>query len=188
MRGRVVVIALLTLPLALGLLCCTGIVRPPRPMFHNDYFANDRSFFPMWYPTTPCADEHGHWTWADFEDNLLVVQATGTAERGRSQAMAAGTQRARFRLGSGWDDERDNQHAIIARMRDALVVILPDGQWERFSLGPGLAREFHRQWVAEPPANLLREAGTLLSAEERARLGKFLAAYKEPAPVVDQER
>lgn len=184
MRWRLIVVGFLLVPIAFVLLFCAGVVRLPRPMFHNDFSAGER-LWPHWEPPHPCRDECGHWAWADYEDNLLVVQATGVAETGRSKPLAAGVKQARFRLGSAWEDERSNTHVIIPRMHDALVVILPDGRWQRFSLAPGFAKDFHREWVTELASNLLRDAAGLLDGEERMRLDEFLKEYQEPAKAAD---
>jgi hypothetical protein len=135
-----------------------------------------------WIPNTPIADSHGHWAWVDGEDNLLVVQATGTAERGRSHAMVGGRTMARFRLGSAWDDERDNQYVTIPRTRDALIVILPDGRWQPFPLGPGQAAGFFRGQLDrdEPSADLLRDAGALLDEGGKAEFESLLKEYVPP--------
>jgi hypothetical protein len=113
---------------------------------------------------------------------LLVVQATGTAERGRSHAMVGGRTMARFRLGSAWDDERDNQYVTIPRTRDALIVILPDGRWQPFPLGPGQAAGFFRGQLDrdEPSADLLRDAGALLDEGGKAEFESLLKEYVPP--------
>jgi hypothetical protein len=195
MRGRIVVIALLTFPLILLLIFCLlpGLVGycieslRPRPMFCNNRVANDRSVFPRWEPDSPCHDEHGHVAWADFKDNVLVIQATGKAELSGPPAYQFGRQSSRFGLGGDRRDFANIQYVTIPRMRDTLVVILPDGQWERFPLGPDLAREFHWKCAGEWPPNLLRDAGTLLSEEDQVRFDAFLAGYKEPAAEAGNE-
>ena len=125
----------------------TGVIRPPRPMFHESYAAGGFGLLPTWNPNPMFADDHGQWLYFDAGDNLIVVQATGTAERTRWQPMTAGTQAARFRLGGARDDPRDSQHVRIRRTRDKLFLILPGGRWEAFPIRPGRAMEVYRAEV-----------------------------------------
>lgn len=162
--------------------CCAGVIRPPRPMFHDSYGAGGFELLPYWIPNTPLRDSHGQWVWVDKGDNVLVVHATGTPDTGRSHAMTGGHEQARFRLGSAWNDERDNQYITIPRTRHELVVILPDGKWLSFSLGQGHAAQFFRERINKEVPDLLRDAGLLLSREEKGRLDEFLKGYEPPKP------
>jgi hypothetical protein len=182
MRGRITALLMLAFPFVLWLVFCPGIGRPPRPMFHDSYGAGGFEVVPYWIPNTPLVDDHGHWLWVDEGDNLMVVQATETAERGRSHAMIGGRTQSQFRLGSAWDDERDNQHATIPRMRDTLVVILPDGRWLASPLATGQAARFFRNGLQEQPPDLLQAAGSLLHGEAISRFQEFLKGYVRPEP------
>ena len=73
---------------------CAGLIRPPRPMFHDSDAAGGFGLVPYWIANTPLADARGQWLWLDAGDNVIDIHATGTAERGRSQSMAAGRTRA----------------------------------------------------------------------------------------------
>lgn len=113
-------------------------------MFHDSYAAGGHGLVYYWIPNTPIADKRGQWAWVDRADNLLVIHATGTAVRDRSQAMVGGQEAARVRLGSAWEYERDNQYVTIPRTQNALVVILPDGRWQQFPLQRGQAAGLFR--------------------------------------------
>jgi hypothetical protein len=154
-------------------------------MFHETYAAGGHGFVPYWLPNTAWAYSHGNWFWVDTADNLLVVHATGTTERGRSHAMVGGQKAARFRLGSAWDVERDNQHVTIPRTTDALVLILPDVRWRRFPLRSGQAAGFMRSELHQdqPSANLLPNAGALLDANGLIEFEAFLNGYTPPEPI-----
>jgi hypothetical protein len=98
--------------------------------------------------------------------------------------MVGGSTAARFRLGSAWDDERDNQYIRILRRRDALIVILPDGRWQSFPLHSGQAAGFFRGQLErdELSADLLGDAGALLDDGEKAEFESFLKGYVPPEP------
>jgi hypothetical protein len=162
------------------LACCAGVIRPPRPMFCDGYAAGGFGLVPYWIPNTPLRDAHGHWLWVDKGDNVLAIHATGTADSGRSHAMTGGRTQARIRLGSAWDDVRDNQYVTVPRVRDALVVVLPDGRWTAFDLDRGQAERFYRAGIEEEVPDLLRGAGSLLDEGEKARFEEFLAGYEPP--------
>jgi hypothetical protein len=159
-----------------------GIIRPPRPMFHEAYAAGGFGLLPTWQPNPMFADERGQWLYFDEGDNLIVVQATGTGERGRSKPMTGGTRAARFRLGSAWDDVEDSQYVRVPRTRDKLVVILPDGRWETFPIGPGRATQVYRDEVGRdnPNTDLIKAVGSILGGAEKARFEGFLKQYKPP--------
>lgn len=169
--------------LGLVVACCTGVIRPPRPMFHDSYAAGGFGLVPYWIPNTPLRDTHGQWLWLDMEFNVLVIQATGTAETGRSHAMVAGRERARFRLGRAWDVEHDNQYVTIPKTRDSLIVILPPGKWLAFGLRRGQAEQYFRKAIREELPDLLLGVGSLLGQEEKARFDELLAEYARPLPV-----
>jgi hypothetical protein len=168
---------------ALGILLayCSGVIRPPRPMFHDDYGTVGFELVSEWKKTTPIRDEYGQWAWIDAGDNIVAVHATATADSGRSHAMIGGRRSARFRLGSAWDDTRDNQYAEIPRQPDSLFVILPDGRWMAFSLRPKQADQFFRRGLEEGIlADVLLATGTLLVNEVKARYEEFLKGYVRP--------
>ena len=77
---------------------CTGLFRPPRPMFHDSYAAGGFGLVPYWIRNTPSVDAQGQWLCVDRGDNVLVIQATGTAEGGRSHPMSGGRSSATFAL------------------------------------------------------------------------------------------
>lgn len=159
---------------------CAGIVRPPRPMFCDNYAAGGFEVVPMWQPNTPFVDGHGHWLWIDQGDNLVALQATGKAERRRSHALSRGLTSARFRLGGPDVDEQYDRHVTIPRARDALVVILPDGRWQAFP-SKGQARPFFLDCLYQDPIpNLLSEVATLLDADTRGRFDEFIRGYSPP--------
>jgi len=157
-------------------------------MLHESYGAGGHGLVSYWIRNTPLADRHGQWAWVDGADNLIVVQATGTAERGRSHAMIGGQSAARFRLGSAWDDARDHQYVTIPRTTNALIVILPDGRWQPFPLRPDQAAGFFRVQLErdEPSADLLQDAGALLEENGKIEFKLFLKGYVPPEPAADE--
>lgn len=159
---------------------CAGIIRLPRPMFCDGYGAGGFEVVPMWQPNTPLVDGHGQWLWIDEGDNLVALQATGTAERSRSHALRRGLASARIRLGGAEVDEQNDRHVIIPRTQDALIVILPDGQRQAFP-SKGQARTFFRACAEKDPfPNLLVEVGTLLDADAKSRFEEFVRGYSPP--------
>jgi hypothetical protein len=190
-RFRLIVVGCLFFIACVIVAQCAGIIRPPRPMFHDSYAPVGMGLIYAWIPNTGLADKHGHWTWADETDNLLVVQATGTADNGRSFAMDGGWRSASFRLGSAWDDKRDNQYVTIPRTQNALVVILPDGRWQQFPLRCGQAAAFRESAAFRQSqvgrdnrsVNILQDAGALLDAGGKDDFEAFLKGYVPPEPV-----
>ena len=164
---------------------CAGVIRPPRPMFHESYAPGGLGWIPTWGRNGPLRDNRGQWLWVDSGDNLLVVHATGTAERGRSHPIIGGTQAARIRLGSAWADEPELRYVRITRTRDRLVVILPDGRSRAFPIGPGQASAFfkHETQRESPSFDLVEAVGSVLDRESRAPLVEFLSGYAAPDPV-----
>jgi hypothetical protein len=151
---------------------------PPRPAFRNDLVDDDRTLLPYWCPPMPMRDRRGHWAWADHRDNVLLLVLLGVPETWRGGGLAGGMSKYRVKVGP--DDEE--RHVTLARTKDALVVVLPDGTHREFALGPGLARRFHETHRSTPVENLLREAGELLRPGEKAKFDEFLAGYREPDP------
>jgi hypothetical protein len=154
-------------------------------MFHEGYAAGGFGILPRWQPDPVFVDKRGQWLWYDEGENLVVIQATGIRERSRSHPLTAGTRAARFRLGSAWDDVRDNQYVRIPRMRDLLVVILPDGRWQTFRLGAEKAAQVSRIALEELERDdlardLLRSIRPSLDRAATARLEDFLKGYKPP--------
>ncbi len=159
---------------------CGGLIRPPRPVFHESYAAGGFGLIPTWHPNATVADRHGQRLWTDRPDNFLVIQATGTSERGRSHAMTSGTEASRFRLGSASDYEKDNLYVRIPRMRDTLVVILPDGRWKSFPLELGEAGQFYMQAGNEPSDDLFQAIEPFLAQTVRDQLREYLEGYSRP--------
>jgi hypothetical protein len=163
---------------------CSGLIRPPRPMFHEGYGPVGFGVVLDWKGTPPFIDPLGHWAVVDEQDNLAVVQATGSAERWRSKPWRAGRTETAFRLG-GAEDREGDAHVTIPRMKDALVVILPDGRWQEFPLRPGQASAFFRPHLTRRSPDLLAEARVLLTEGDRAKFGTFLKGYVPPPPQAD---
>ena len=159
-----------------------GLIRPPRPMFHESYGAGGFGLVPMWQPNPTFADFRGQWLYFDESDNLIVVQATGTRERSRSKPMTGGTRAARFRLGSAWDVQTDNQYVRIPRTRDKLALILPEGRWKAFPIGPGRATLVYKAELGrdQPSPDLLKSVGSILERDVAAGFEEFLSGYIPP--------
>ena len=179
---RLIVLAGLAVGTGLMFAYCTGVIRPPRRMFHDNFGPVGFEVVSDWKPNPPLADAHGQWLWVDMTDNILAVHATGTAESGRSKAMHGGRDWAKFRFGSAWDDERDNQYVTIPRQPDTLFVILPDGRWKGFALDTDQAAQFYRRGAEDGMPDVLGGARALLVADERAKFEEFLAGYVPPQP------
>lgn len=150
---------------------------PARPMFRNMFIQHERVLLPIWYVPVPRSDAYGHVLWADFEDNVLVVVVPGVPERGRYGHIKAGHDSTRFYVEDGAKDK----YVTIERTKDALIIILPDGEVGRFTLGTGLAEPFYNGRDRKSSENLLRQACEVLDAAEKQRCEAFLAAYHEPA-------
>jgi hypothetical protein len=161
---------------------CAGVIRPPRPMFHNTYAAGGFGLLPTWQPGPSLVDDHGQWLRVDEDDNLLVIHATGTAAHSRSHPMTAGVVAARFRLGSAGADEPERQYVRIPRTRDSLIVILSEGRREAFPIGPGQATRFFREEIQRETLSpdLLKAARSILDGETIARIDAFLKEYTPP--------
>jgi hypothetical protein len=150
-----------------------------------DYYGG--RLVPEWQRVTPLTDDRGHWVWVDKEDNLMVIHTTGIPKDGRSKPISSDCSEARFRLGSAWDDARDNQYVTIPRMQDTLVVIRPEGKWQKFPLGEGLAAKFYRAQLHQRSSNMLQDAGALLDKEAREKFNDFLKGYVAPEPPKQDE-
>jgi hypothetical protein len=160
---------------------CAGVIRPPRPMFHEAYGAGGFGFIPTWQPNPAFFDHHGQGLYFDAGDNLIVFQATGVPQRSRSRPMIGGRRAARFRLGSA-DDKPDDHYVTIPRTRDRLIVILPDGRWEAHPIGSGKARQVHIVEISrdQPTPDLLESVVSVLDGHEKALVEEFLKGYTPP--------
>lgn len=150
---------------------------PPRPMFHNRSTPDERTLLPFWQTPRHLVDNFGHWSWADWDDNLLVIVATGSLQGGRFGALRTGRHEAQVKVG----DDRSDRYVTVKRGRDQLVVILPQGQMQTFALRAGAARTWEQDYERRPP-NLLRGAADLLVPGQEQTWEQFVATYKEPAP------
>ncbi len=168
--------------ISLVLLC----MPPPRPMFCNNFVYDDRAPLPYWRHSTAIADRFGHWGWADYEDNLLLIVVTGVPATGVSgttfwevhTTIPEGMHESTITIGDG-PNERST---VLQRTQNALVVILPNGDSGHFALNSGLARQFHEERRYKDVENVLREAGELLEHAEKMKFVKFLAGNTEPQP------
>lgn len=151
-------------------------VPTPRPMFCNDFAGDERALLPDWRDPTPIVDRFGHWGYADYEDNLLLIVVTGVPKTSRFQDLSPGTHESTIAIG----DDSKGQFTVLQRTQNALVVILPSGDSKQFALKSGLARQFHQERCSKNVDNVLREAGELLEPAERAEFTKFLTRYTEP--------
>ncbi len=154
------------------------VVPTPRPMFCNDFADDERTLLPDWRDPTPIVDRFGHWGWADYEDNLLLIVVTGVPETSRWQALSAGTHESKIAIG----DDGKGQFMVLQRTQNTLVVVLPNAESKHFAPKNGLARQFHQLRCSKNVQNVLREAGDLLEPTERAEFTKFLTGYTEPQP------
>jgi hypothetical protein len=179
------VVGILTAPVVLALLFPAEVsvlswilhrVPPPRPMFSNEFVDDERTLLPYWYDPISIVDRFGHWGWADYKDNLLLIVVTGVPETSRWQALSPGTHETTIAIG----DDHKGQFMVLQRTRNVLVVILPSGDSGHFALKSGLASQFHQERRSKDVKNVLREAGELLEPAERAEFVKFLAGYTEP--------
>jgi hypothetical protein len=153
---------------------------PSRPIFHNDFVDDDRVLLPFWDEGSCLVDRHGHWAWADYDDNVLLVVATGVPEWSRTNALSSGISSSKVCVG----DDRDKRFMTLKRTTDALVVVLPDGSIGRFALASGLAKRYHlTRWLSHvDEGSVLREARELLGPDEKTKFAGFLAGYREPKP------
>lgn len=166
-------------------LYCTKVIKLPRPMFHNfyAYHPDGRPPWPRWWMNPPLVDEYGHWGWADYDDNVLVIVATGVPSMSRFGAMRSGQKLSEFRVG----DDREDQFVSVGRTTNQLVVILPDGSVGRFTLSDGDAHRYYEQRESAVVENVLQEAAELLSETERLKYLGFREGYKAPMPTSDSD-
>ncbi len=155
----------------------------PRPVFHNQWGLHKFCIVPYWRPDHLWPDKFCQYVRADDRDNLLVVILTG-ASPGVDQPLFGGMTEYTVRVGT-----KDAFKAIaLPRIKDSLVVVLPDGTHRQFPLVPGRAKSFHHLiWGNEYKLNLLREAREVLDSASQIDFDAFIAVYREPLPTRLQE-
>ena len=156
----------------------TGLWRPPRPMFANEFGVHvERPSVPTWRYCEPLVDQHGVWIWADFADNVLAVHVTGIQDTSRIGPIVPGVQETKFRLGLYPVD----RWATLQRTQNELVMLSQSGRFLRFPLPHGAAESFYRTQSADPTlwkasTALLPRVESLLTAEQNVEAARLLAA------------
>jgi hypothetical protein len=150
----------------------------PRPVFHNGFYVLEMKFVPAWHPSRAEWDEFGQYVRADYRDNLLVVILTG-ASPGADQPLWGGLTDYTVRVGA----EDGYQTITLPRIKDAFVLVSPDGTHQQFPLEPGWAEFFHG--VSQMNAwrmNLLRSSRAALDEASKTGFDAAIADYREPLP------
>src|SRR4029078_5614798 len=109
-------------------LLLNGTIRPPRPMFCNEFGRHhDFQIFPEWSPTYYLYDERNIVGWTDYEDNAIVLVLTPPRARWelpslrpRLHSLRPGLEQSSIELGD------DGPVAKITRQKNTLFVVFPD--------------------------------------------------------------
>ena len=114
-----------------------GIVRHPRPMFHNLYVAfPDHGFLPTWRVFPPGLDQSGNVVFADHTLNVLVVIGTGQPSAIDACYWKYGMRETVFSINS-------YELLVSSSTRDTAFILLADGRRTEFPIPSGRAEELH---------------------------------------------
>ena len=155
---------------------------PPRPMFCEKFGEDEQQLLPSWHPSCEDADRYGNWAWVDKQDNVLLIVVTGEPRGARKNALQTGLFKCRVKVGADYEE----RFVTLPRMKDTLVVVLPDGSLHRFPNRGVLPIRKFQFWLyannrgVEPSA--LELAGIGLEPAERAKFDRFLARCQGREP------
>ena len=135
------------------------------PLFHR-YSTTEGK----WKYCVGVSDPNGTWVWVDENVELLLVVISGSRSRSRANALFADESRATAKIGDDDSELFVTFHRTV-KMRQRMLIVLPDGRTQWVALNPGEARNFY-----ERLQKLERESNLDIPTELKGFFGDRLSA------------